>query len=481
MELNKIKQRLELPLRPAEEPTLKEVLVAVEKNGVLRGPVDWVFSAWIIYVEYATQRIVETFQLTEDERRQLFHFRDTLKRLLREAWIQTKEKLAALYKAVSEGTYKLEGNRLYAPDGTWMYIDKVIRIPIHGISIETYFPNVLKLPRKKLELLQLGWRASDEGNADKMPYMGTTQPWQMFAWAAVRYGKLRLYVASTNLTHEGVSVRMYIKAKSWKQKWNKDEAVDLVVNYFRHGEWTPLFSMWLGDGEARRKKILRGDYKIIIAAKEPWRLGSTINTHEALVASGKDAFKKLVETADVYGELLDLLRAHKWIDVKLATNDALRVVYKLKTKRRSIDVLMERYGCNNVKVESLSHEERNCRQVNSCVVVMGIEMYLYLVHGRGGSLFARRRVRNLGEALAIANRLETAGLKPNVVRSGNYYLVYVVTADLVKLAEKDEVIRKTIALYLIEKVKNGTPRQREIAEKILKRHPFLTSVASSPS
>jgi hypothetical protein len=61
MELNKIKQRLELALRPAEEPTLKEVLVAVEKNGVLRGPVDWVFPAWIAYVEYATQKIAERF------------------------------------------------------------------------------------------------------------------------------------------------------------------------------------------------------------------------------------------------------------------------------------------------------------------------------------------------------------------------------------------------------------------------------------
>jgi hypothetical protein len=28
-----------------------------------------------------------------------------------------------------------------------------------------------------------------------------------------------------------------------------------------------------------------------------------------------------------------------------------------------------------------------------------------------------------------------------------------------------------VALYLAEKVKNGTPRHREIAEKIPKRHP----------
>jgi hypothetical protein len=36
--------------------------------------------------------------------------------------MQAKEKLAALYKAVVEGTYRVEGNKLYAPDGTWMYV-----------------------------------------------------------------------------------------------------------------------------------------------------------------------------------------------------------------------------------------------------------------------------------------------------------------------------------------------------------------------
>jgi hypothetical protein len=115
-----IKERLELALRPAEKPTLEEVLEQVSRHGVLRGPVDWVFPAWMLYVEYATQEIMKTFQLSEEERSQLFGFRDTLKQLLREAWAQAKEKLAALYKAVVEGTYRLEGNKLYAPDGTWM-------------------------------------------------------------------------------------------------------------------------------------------------------------------------------------------------------------------------------------------------------------------------------------------------------------------------------------------------------------------------
>jgi hypothetical protein len=65
----KIKERLELALRPVEKPpTLEEVFEQVSRRGVLRGPVDWVFPAWMLYVEYATQRIIETFQLSEEER-----------------------------------------------------------------------------------------------------------------------------------------------------------------------------------------------------------------------------------------------------------------------------------------------------------------------------------------------------------------------------------------------------------------------------
>jgi hypothetical protein len=91
MDISKIKQRLELALKPVEKPTPEEVLEQVSRRGVLRGPVDWVFPAWMLYVEYATQKIAETFPLSEEEKRQLFHFRDAMKRLLREAWTQAKE------------------------------------------------------------------------------------------------------------------------------------------------------------------------------------------------------------------------------------------------------------------------------------------------------------------------------------------------------------------------------------------------------
>jgi len=224
MDISKIKQHLELALRLVEKsPTLEEVLEEVSTRGVLRGPVDWVFPAWMLYVEYATQKIIKTFRLSEEEKRQLLDFRDTLKRLLRGAWMQTKEKLTALHKAVAEGTYRVEGKRPCAPDGMWIYVRENLapHITIRGVSASAYYPDLLKLPHERLELLQLGWRASDEGNDRGRPVINTTQPWQIFAWTAARYEELYIRVESINLTHERISVSVHFRANSWRQKWGK--------------------------------------------------------------------------------------------------------------------------------------------------------------------------------------------------------------------------------------------------------------------
>jgi hypothetical protein len=391
-DISEIKQRLELALRPVERsPSIEEVLKQVSTRGVLRGPVDWVFPAWMLYVEYATQKIAEAFQLSEGERRQLLDFRDMLKRLLREAWTQAKEKLVALYKAVAEGTYRVEGKRLYAPDGTWIYVRENLapHITIRGVSASAYFPDLLKLPLERLELLQLGWRASDESNNNGRPVMNTTQPWQVFAWTAARYGELYIRVALVNLTQEGVSVLVHLRANSWRQRWSKAEAVDLAAGHLRRGEWAPIITAWLGDGQTDRKKVLRGDYQLVIAAKEPWRLGISIGTGKALVATGREAFVKLKEAAGTYGALLDLLRIHKWIEIKLATDDALRVTHKLKTEKRSIDVLREAYRQNNGEIPT----EFSQADKPGAVAVAGVVMYLELVSGSGGSLIAHPQRR----------------------------------------------------------------------------------------
>jgi hypothetical protein len=133
---------------------------------------------------------------------------------------------------------------------------------------------------------------------------------------------------------------------------------------------------------ARRRKgkvanILQSKYELLVATKEPWRLGIRKGAYEALVATGKKAFIKLREAAGVYGELLDLLKAHKWIYIKLATDDSFRAATK---------------------------------QNKNSITVEGIVMYLELVSGRGGSLVAKYFTRDLGNALAVADKLKAAGL-----------------------------------------------------------------------
>jgi hypothetical protein len=100
-------------------------------------------------------------------------------------------------------------------------------------------------------------------------------------------------------------------------------------------------------------------------------------------------------------------------------------------------------------------------------------MHLHLVSGRGGSPLAGHYTRDPEKALTVVDKLKAAGLRPNIVRSGPNYVMYIATTDLLKLAEKDDAVRRAVALYLAEKAENGTPRQREIAEKILQRHPFF--------
>jgi hypothetical protein len=47
-------------------------------------------------------------------------------------------------------------------------------------------------------------------------------------------------------------------------------------------------------------------------------------------------------------------------------------------------------------------------------------MHLHLASNNGGKLFAKRYVRDVGKTLAIAERLESAGFRPNVVHTSSY-------------------------------------------------------------
>ncbi|MFP3169376.1 MAG: hypothetical protein RXR01_09715 [Thermoproteus sp.] len=83
--LDELRRRLELALRPAEPPTVEEVLAAVERNGRLHGPADWVFPAWRLYVGYVVKEIVDRFKLSAEEEDQLKDFSQRLNTLLEQA------------------------------------------------------------------------------------------------------------------------------------------------------------------------------------------------------------------------------------------------------------------------------------------------------------------------------------------------------------------------------------------------------------
>jgi hypothetical protein len=101
------------------------------------------------------------------------------------------------------------------------------------------------------------------------------------------------------------------------------------------------------------------------------------------------------------------------------------------------------------------------KQNKKSITVAGVVMYLRLVSGRGGSPLAEYYTRDIEKALEVADKLKAADLRPNIVRSGPSHVVYIATVDLLKLAEKDDTVRRTIALYLAEKAKNGATRQRD--------------------
>ena len=199
---------------------------------------------------------------------------------------------------------------------------------------------------------------------------------------------------------------VHLRANSWRQRWSKAEAVDLAAGHLRRGKWAPIITAWLGDGQTDQRKVLRGDYQLVIATKEPWRLGISIGAEKLLVATGKEAFVKLRKAAGTYGALLDLLRSHKWIEIKPATDDGFRAAFKLNRKR-SIDVLREAYKHNNGEIPTVSHNEAD---KPGAVAVAGVVMHLELVSGRGGSLTAKYYTRDLGKHSPSLGGLSRRGL-----------------------------------------------------------------------
>jgi len=227
------------------DPNIDKVNARIE-SGVLRGPVDWVFPAWEVYIEYATQRIIEVFPLAEEERRQLLGFNDIMRGLLQKAHEQAKAKLTSIRDAIDNDSYRLEEGKLHTPDGAWMHMGEEPYIVIEGVDALAYFPDVMRID-EKLELFQLGWEVHEEEGEGGRPVYATADPALFLAWAAARFGELHVAVTRALLLEDGVAVEVRGIAKSWRKRWSKKKAKKLVEKYARRGIMEPFFTMWLGE------------------------------------------------------------------------------------------------------------------------------------------------------------------------------------------------------------------------------------------
>jgi hypothetical protein len=408
MDRNKIKERLELALKPAELPTIEEVIKLVSSDGVLRGPVDWTFMAWKLYVDYATRKVVETFSLSEEEKEQLFQFKNIVVDVLDRAQRQAKKKLQLLCEALLDGTYGLKDNKLYAPNGgAYIMLNRTAHILIHGVSAKAYLPDILKLPQEKLRLLQLGWEASDENRHGKSKYatMKTSRPWQVFAWAAARPGEFLITAPTLNLTKDGVSILLELISR-WRVKMPKEEAVKKALA-------NPLsaLTMWLGDGVKSGRSIKRRYAVVEVASKIP--LSPVKTRNGTYVAGRRELIRQMLDAAQEYGRLLDALRSDKWLYLKTLA-------------------------------EALQHS----RPPSVKITIAGMVFGLRLQSHNGCGLFAVFRSRNKEEANAVAASLEETGIRHNKIYDGKYHVVYIATTELAKLTQTNQDAAKKIKEFL---------------------------------
>jgi hypothetical protein len=201
----------------------------------------------MIYIEDKMRKIAEAFPLAEEEKRALLSFGDIMKNLLQRAHEQAKAKLASIYDAINDDSYRLEEGRLYAPDGAWMYVGKEPYIVIEGVDAVAYFPDILKLPREELELFQLGWEVHEEKERDDHPAYTTADSSLFLAWAAVRFGELHIAVTRALLLEDGVAVEVKATARSWRKRWTKKEAERHVEKYRKRGVLEPFLTKQLAE------------------------------------------------------------------------------------------------------------------------------------------------------------------------------------------------------------------------------------------
>ncbi|MGC8584286.1 MAG: hypothetical protein ACP5MH_11275 [Thermoproteus sp.] len=423
--LTKLRERCGIALRGGPRPTLETVLEESARRGVLYGTADTLFEKWRLYMRYVGEAVPRALSLPDDVATQFRQFVDGMFPLLDKAEKQAREELAGICRAVGEGRVEIErgktASRICADDACVKihaneHSSLVALLTLHGISTETYFPDMLRVPREELEAFQIGWRASDETADKRRPMMATTQPWQLLAWSATRPGRMRVHVINLGINASGLSLEVYAVGREWEQRWTKEEAQRLAIEAIQRGNFKPLLTWFLGDGVARW-----GNLRLYLAGailggfrRDVVKRGS-YTTREISSAVAR----ALLENAGIYGRLLEALRSHKWEYLRTLAN------YKLLFNP-------------------------------TYITIRGVEMRLHL---SARTLYAERRFANEEEAKRIAERLAPHA---GIYKDRNRYVVYIPWSGLKELIQKDPALGRAVAEYLGKVVEN-----KPIAKKLL--------------
>jgi hypothetical protein len=440
VETGELLSRIETALSPQPSPSLEEVLAEIGRRGVVTGGLNRVLQGYKIYVTYVAEKIAQMAPQHEDIKKGAVMMKQLLDRLGKVA----EGVLKMVREHIDSGITKINGVGVYEAGGHKSYYVK-----IGGVKGEMNFPNLLS--GTELEPFQLGWRASDESRVGKYAALYTTQLWQLYAWLAVRPGRVKIYLPRLNLTRHGASPMFVAVAECHIQAWSKDEAQKLAIEYIKRGDYRPLLTWWLGDGSVKWSFVEKRHYKLRISAGDNIKqqltqlVGGFYERREKYfyLAGGKRLFKDLIESAGDYGKLLDILSPHKW--------QYLKFIY---TPRRKYKRSPPSNVPNVIYVETPSGT---------------IGLRLQLVFNEGGALYAVKYCSSQEEAHKVAEALRRLSTEPRITKGKTSYAVYIPTQEFIKLIKNDRNLYMFVKEYINRRLEIATEQQKAIILKLVKR------------
>jgi hypothetical protein len=367
------------------------------------------------YHHYKLEKIIRVFGLEPKEAYWVLDFAEKIILLLENSFSYMDFKLRQLLMNLERHNVKIQpspqGKTLYIVsqetridaeylDGEWLF-----RLPIYT-KTHCKFPDILKLNTETLRYLQLGWRASDETTDGNIPVMVTTKSWQMYAWAAVRYGAFTVYLSYLNLNKNNPSLRWDLRAISWNKQWLTENVDKKVAQVLAEQKLLSLLTWYLGDGGKHKSALV-------------------ITTGKGAKYFSKEVAEKIVEYAYSikYGTLLDLLESDKWSALKA-----------LHPKENPVHAEYDGYT------------------------------FWLLYSKRSKRLQARAFFKDQSEANGLKQKLLSQNIKATVFKRPEGYILQLSTHAILKLAEHPEWRKALKELILKKRIRPETPTLRRLLE-----------------